>query len=433
MPRLLSIGTALAVAAVSVATVAPIGAANAKTATPKTTYIMSGSAYGTSVTGGSVPANVGKTGWVVMGCDSRPGRTHSTDTAGVGNGVIPDLQIGAVGGSLHSRYEQHGLGVVSNEHIASITIGDSSLGELKIGAVTSMANAWHNSSGYHTKHSFNIASIGLAAGGSALPSLPLNELTQLLKGVPLNIPGLANISLSKTKDHVTSHYGFAQTQALKIYIIPTNTTVIVGDAQARIRDTQTPAIFRGNSALVDESSALDGVVTLGPNTNLPMPCDGTDGKVKTNDLASLPIGGTSFGLDVGAGTTANSAAFNRNTGTAYQREASQLANINIADQIVITALKAQANITENRWGKIRYPGSGTTAGSITVAGQAESLPDLGGFSSSGFGINTNVVTKTQKGRSIDVIGLQILLGPLATINLAHAHAEIREGIEKYRR
>lgn len=432
MPRLLSLGTVLAVAAASVASVAPFGAAEAKTApAPKTIYIMSGSSYGTSVTGGQVPANVGKTGWVVMGCQSRTGRTHGTETAGVGNGVIPDLQIGAVGGKLHSEREHDGVGVVSTSHIASITVGDPTLGEIKIGAVTSAANAWHNSSGYHTAHSFSIASIGLAAGGTALPSLPLNSLTQVLKGIPLDIPGLADISLSSTKDKVTKHSGYARTSALTIKIIPTNTTVVVGNAQARIRDTQTPELFRGHAALVDESSALAGVVTLGPNANLPMPCDGTGGKIRHNDLAELPIGGTSFGLDVGAGTTSNQAAFNRHLGTAYHHESASLASINIAGQIQINALKAQANVVANRYGKLSYNDTGTTAGSITVAGQAESLPDLNGFTSSGFGINTNVVTKTKNGRGIDVIGLQILLGPLATINLAHAHAEIRQGIEKY--
>lgn len=430
MPRLLTLGTALAVAAVSVATVAPSGAADA-TNGPQTTYIMSGSSYGTSVTGGQLPANVGKTGWVVMGCQSRTGRTHATETAGIGNGVIPDLQIGAVGGKLHSEHEHDGIGVVSTSHIASITIGDPTLGEIKIGAVDSAANAWHNSSGYHTSHSFNIASIGLAAGGTALPSLPLNELTSLLKGIPLDIPGLADISLSSTKDKVTQHYGYARTSALTIHIIPTDTTVVVGNAQARIRDTTNPEIFRGNAALVDESSALDGIVTLGPNANLPMPCDGTDGKVKSNNLATLPIGGTSFGLEVGAGTTSNQAAFNRRLGTAYHHESATLASVNIAGQIQITALKAEATVKANRKGQLSFSDSGSTAGSITVAGQSESLPDLGGYSSSGFGINTNVVTKTKNGRGIDVIGLQILLGPLATINLAHAHAEIRQGIEKY--
>jgi hypothetical protein len=235
MPRLLSLGTALAVAAVSFASVSLPGADAAtpvlakktvhhhghhhghhghkhhgkahhqshvrkgKAAKVLTDYVVAnGLASGTSIDGGLLPVQSGPTGSVVLGCPSTGGATHTTTTAAVdlAGGAI---HVGATEGKVYSTQTSTGLNAWSTEHIAAITLslptlipGLDQAASLTIDGVNTAAHAWHDSSGFHASTGGSLADISVSLAGQTF-KLPLP--TQQLQGLNLDlgVPGLLDL------------------------------------------------------------------------------------------------------------------------------------------------------------------------------------------------------------------------------------------------
>ena len=115
------------------------------------------------------------------------------------------------------------------------------------------------------------------------------ELELPTPGQPIEIPGLATITVGRPKKTVNDHAGTAIADALRVHLIPTDTVVTVGHTSAQVLAGVKHGTFRGSSAAT-QMSALDGTITSGRNPLSLMPCQGTDGKelVPRRSPASTP-------------------------------------------------------------------------------------------------------------------------------------------------
>jgi len=414
MARFLSSATALALAATgAIAFQAPATAAVDKRA-EATPYALSAFGIGTAVKGGELPANSGKTAYRIIGCTNRAPVERTNHVA---EATVPGL--GDVSGITTRVWTTAGNGVVASNSVHAVTklvIGKGSgQGKVAINGLRSQTRAWHDAKGFHSSWETEIGSIVYTPveGGPEVLIVPA-------PGETLEVPGLAKIKLGSHSRHRSATGARAYATTLKIEVIPSNTTARVAHTSARIGGGVKSALFRGNSNAT-RVQALDGNLTSGPNPHLPMPCQGTDGQVQTNNLAEVNLG------DQIVASAANTQQKSDQTmRKAWGYEKSSVAELNLGGgQLVVQGVVAKANVT--REGKnVKRDVRGTTVGSITASGEAQEIPDPGetleipGLAK----IQTRVVDKSPIGISVTSVRITMLDGTGAVINLGQAELKI---------
>ena len=99
-------------------------------------------------------------------------------------------------------------------------------------------------------------------------------------------------------------------------------------------------------------------------------------------------------------------------------ESSYVAEINIADQLVIKGLRSRVDVTRKAGGGLARKAS-ATFGSITVGGQEQSLDQLGELEVPGVArIQTGITKKTNGGMSIIGVRVTLLDGSGAVLDFA---------------
>jgi hypothetical protein len=425
MRRILPVGAATALVVASAILSVPtstqaVAAERAPAAKVKTQFAMKAAGYGTRIQGGALPAQSGTTGYQVIGCTNEAGLDRDNYVAEVD---LPGL--GAVRGIrtrvwTKTNRKQGMVSSYARHSVARVTLAQTALGSLELTGLESYARAWFDGKRFRTATDYNVAGIAFNIGGQK------QEFDLPLPGQTLPIPGLAEISVGHSKTRTSKTSADAWSNTIRIRVIPTDTVIRVSHSAARISKGITRGIFQGNAygARVD---ALDENIRVGKNPLKYIPCQGTQGKVQTKDVAGINLADQ---VKVGAVHTAVQGNQNRKRAKGWT-EAS-VAGVNLGDgALVIDAVKARANVTRTgkRW--IRNS-KGTGILGITFQGQSVSLSQLEDLLESnplsGLGlidIKPNVVKKTANG--IQVIGLQIVLldGTGATIDLAQARLKIK--------
>ena len=401
---------ALTTAGLVAGTAAPAAAAKPK----PTPFALSAFGIGTAVKGGEVPATSGKTAYRIIGCTNRApvkriNHVAEADVSGLGtvSGVKTKVWTTAKNGVVASN---------SVHAVAEVVIGEGSgQGEVTITGIRSRTRAWHDNKGFHSSWDTRIGSIVYTPVEGGPEVLMPPEM-----GETLEVPGLAKIKLGSHARKQSNSGARAYATTIKIEVIPSGTTARIAHTSAKIGGGVKSALFRGNSNAT-RVHALDGVLTSGPNPHLPMPCQGTDGEVQTNNLAELNLGDQA--VVSGANTQQKSDQTMRK---AWGYEKSSIAELNLgAGQLVIQGVVAKANVT--RKGKnVKRNVRGTTVGSITANGEPQAIPDPGetleipGVAK----IETRVVDRSKNGISVTSVRVTLLDGTGAVINLGQAELKI---------
>ena len=420
MRHLMSIALTTAAAGSLVAglLVAPADAGSAAPTAQKrarSPYALLASGYGTKLIGGQVPAGSSQTAFTAFGCTTVTGITrenHEAEVAIPGGGKVSGIKT-----TIWSTKKGRSYNSFSRSTTASVVLAQSGLGKLQISAVRSLSHAWHNQTGFHAVTRTSIGRLQFVPAGGSPQTLDLPT-----PGQPVTVPGLATISLGSSVKKVNAHGATAGASTLKVDIIPSGTTLIVGHTAARALDGVRNGVFSGFSAAT-RVSAADDHVSSGRTPLTLMPCQGTGGRLLKKTVAHADLGDQIVvdGLHSQARGTQyahKSVAMERGT----------VAKLNLGNgQLVISGVVGQANVTRPHRGKAHVNAKGTTVGTITANGQPQSFPDTGALEIPGVAKIQPRIVKRLKGGGIAVVAVRVTLldGTGAVIDLGVAKARIR--------
>lgn len=206
--------------------------------------------------------------------------------------------------------------------------------------------------------------------------------------------------------------------------LPDGTKLQLARSQAELSSVDV-GIYRGGAWGSDVPTVLE-LAGSGRTGFVPMPCRGTEGKVRDNDTARVDLGG-----QVGLGATVSSVQTKGIAGGGAQAiAASEVAEVSLGGgQLTIDAVEARATVTRGPNGRItgRQPFSRVLG--LTVGGEPQTLPVDGQDFEIPGGIarlQSGIVDRTDRG--LKVVGLRITLlpddGPQVVVNLGNAAAYI---------
>lgn len=412
MRHFLPTATALAVTAASLAFIAPASAQTAdgsagRVKTP-TKFALKAAGYGTRVEGGMLPAGSGTTGYQVIGCTNKAGIVRKNYEA---LATLPGLgKVESVKTRTWTkiRPEKDEVSVYSMHSVAKVVLG----GQLEITAVNSLSRAFHNRSGFHTETTTSIGGISVAGQSFPIPT----------PDQPLTIPGLATIAIGDHHERSDKKSAYASANAVRIELIPTATRVRIAHSAARMGGGVTIGLFKGQSNGT-QVRALDDLVKSGPTPLSYIPCQGTDGEIRTKSLASVDLAG-----QIVVGAVENRQMGKQTKARAQGFEESRIASINLGNQLVVNAIKARANVTRLAGGRVIRNINGTSIGEIIVNGSPQAIPDPGqAIKIPGvLSLETNVITKTKQGIDVVAVRITLLDGTGAVVDLGHARLAIKK-------
>ena len=374
----------------------------------RTAFAYKSAAYGSRVRGGSVPAASGTNSYQAIGCTNAVGVDKTNDVASV---EIPGL--GTAKGVTTRNWTERRNGVHSSysmHDIAKVVIGESSFGELAIKGLSSYSRAYHDAKGFHATTKTEVASIVFTPSGGSPQVLAIPT-----PGQPLVIPGVLEIRLGSEKRLVNANLARASADVLDVRLVPTDTRVRVAHTGANIARGVKRGLFAGFAAAT-QVSALNNLIRSGPQPSTRMPCQGTQGKVRAEGVASVDLAPL---LEVGAASTRQMGK--QRPGKANGYELARVASVDLgAGQLVITGIQGKANVVRTREG-LKADTKGTTVLSATVNGTEYSFPELDGLSIPGLvEIETGVVKKFKSGIEVIAVRLTLLDGTGAVVDLGHA-------------
>ena len=378
-------------------------------------YALKAAGYGTRASGGQVPVGSRDTAFMAIGCGTKVGmerENHEAEAAlpggmGTASGVRTDLWTVRKDGGVHSY---------ARNRTAKVVLAQSGLGKLQLSAVTSLSHAWHDDKGFHAETKVNVGDIEFVppAGDPQHFEIPT-------PGQPIEIPGLAKITVGQSKKSVTDAGATAEANALRVTFLPSATRLTVGHSAAQALDGIKHGTFHGFSTGTRSKAANDSI-TSGRTPLSLMPCQGTDGKLRTKAIADVNLGDQVIvqGLrsqQKGKQLPGKSVAMERGT----------VASINIGDgQLVVDGIVGQANVTRSGSGKVTSNVKGTTLGTITANGEPQSFPDSDVIEIPGVAkLERKIVDKTQFGISVVSLRITLLDGSGGVIDLGVAQARIR--------
>ncbi len=395
----------------------PVVPAKAAAAAPVATkFGLHAMGYGTAIKGGQIPLASGATGFAHITCTTLANLNRNNGVAQV---TLPGLgEIDALTTKVATIKKGKTVTSVSEHKLAGITLLETALGSLSLGAVSSKARVWHDGSGFHSEVDTKVAGLVLTLPGQEPLVLDIPTL-----GQPIEIPGILRITLGETKVTKKPGFIFARAQALLVEILPTDTKVKIALSRARMTRDVVNSIMSGFAAGL-RGKVLEPVLEIGRTPAKTLPCEGTDGQVKGLSTVGVNIPGV---LTVGA---ANAHVFGVQAGRRRARawaEAS-IASVNLlGGAVVIEGIKARANVAR-RPGKLVRNTSNSTL-TITVNGEAVELPPIGVLEIPGLlKIEEGVRNNVRGGVEVVALRVTLLDGTGAVIDLGIARAQVKKAI-----
>jgi hypothetical protein len=397
---------------------APVVPAKAAAAAPRpTNFGLHAMGYGTYVKGGDLPATSGATGFAHIACTTLAGLDRSNGLASVnlpGLGTIETLAT-----RVRTTKKGRTVTAVSNHRLAGITLQETALGKLSLGAVESTARVWHNATGFHSETDIKVSGIVLD-----LPDQDPQVIAIPTPGNPVEIPGLLRVTLGEELTVRKPGLIFARAQGLLVEILPTRTKVKVALSRARMTDGVVNSIMRG-SAVGLKGSVLDPVVNIGRTPVKPLPCEGTDGKIRSTRTVGLDI---PDGIDVDA---ARARVYGVQAGRrrAHAWTEATIAHVSLGGgAIEIDGIKARANVIRRKGTLIRNT-RGTSTLTITVEGDPHTIPPAGVLEIPGVvKIEEGVTTMVRGGIGVVALRITLLDGTGAVIDLGIARTQVKKAI-----
>ncbi len=383
------------------------------TRTHSTSFAFHTSGYGSRLIGGQVPAGSDTTAYQAIGCTNKAGVTRANDVADL---TVPGL--GTLSGVTTREWttQRHGVTTAHSTHtIAGLTVAQSGLGSVTVDAIASRARAYHDSSGFHATAVTTVDGIRFTP-----PAGPAQTFPAPTPGQPVQIPGLATISVGRTGTSHGTHGSVADALALRVDVIPTSTSVRLARAHADLHDGLTYGVFGGHSNATRVVQAANSLAHSGPNPLSLMPCQGTYGARRRKAIASLDLGGQL----VVKGLTSQQEA-SQSTRGAHGYEKAEIGRVNLGQgQLVVDGVVGRVHVARSSQGLVRTA-RGTQVGTITANGQVQTFPPTGILEIPGVArLERRVVTRSRTGITVVALRVTLLDGSGAVVDLGEATLRI---------
>ncbi len=405
-----SIASVLGALALAVTMGGTATAAEAPTSTPQAQapFTFGASAWGSTVKVAGPLLNSGKTAYVALGCTHRDNISKENPTASVEIPGVADL--GAVVSTVTTKRSQQGEVYTSTGH-SSIANASVFAGEIEFGAIETTATTANGPDGYSADVDFNIASLSI---GGVEVELTGDEQV-------IDVPGIAEIVIGGEKTKALNRQATASGTAVKITLVgPGGAVIKLGEARASIDGRIVNGFFTGG-AYGTTVTVLD-TVESGKTANQPLPCVGTQGKDRTNEVATVDLGGV--GEASGIISTVNGDQTPRPDATVHN----EIADVELLGELAtLEAITTDVHVWEKPNGAIEYTAD-ASIGSIrvglvviplpTVPGQVVILPGVGE-------LTFMEVTELKGGRGVEVIGARVTLLDGTEVVLSRSAATIK--------
>jgi hypothetical protein len=412
---LLLLGTANspADAASSAASSAATTAAKHQSSAQSTSFALRASGFGTALHGGQVPAGSDRTALASIGCTNKAGVSTGNHEAAA---TVPGLgTLSGVTTKLWTERDGGTVGSFARHSIASVQIADSPLGSLELNGVTSFSEAFHDAGGFHARTTIDVASATLTT-----PDGQSQQLAVPTPGQPLVVPGLAEVAIGNSDTRRTATAAVAKAQAIRVHVIPTDTTSRIAHAAAGIAAGIKSGRFAGVSSGTD-LKAIDDHVTSGRTPVLYMPCQGTHGDVRTASLAHADLGHNVIARGLNARQWSKQTA-DRAEGV----EQGSIARVSLGGgKVVITGIVARAHVVREGGKVLRSP-VGSQIAKVLVNGELRRFPSSDTIVVPGVAkLERRIVDRTSNGIKVTALRLTVLDGTGAVLNLGRASMAIR--------
>lgn len=413
----LTLGLTAGLAAAPVASAAAAGAdaadrATAQRALTRTEFAFRANGYGTSARGGEVPVGSDRTALSSIACTSLAGKVNRNFVA---ESEVPGL--GTVRGvsSRVTTTRKDGVTASTSVHkVAEVILAESQLGRLTIDGVVSRTRAANDGRAFDATAETQIAGITFTPAAGPPQTLPIPS-----PGQPVEIPGVAVLTVGRTIEKETRENARAYAVGLTIKVVPTDTVVKLARSAAKLERGFKTGIFQGSGVPV-KANVLGELAQVGRVITQVMPCVGTGGQLVEADAADVDLGEQVL-VDGASARQKGEQDARRATGM----ESSSVAELNVGDQLVVEAIRSRVEVTRLASGKLSRRAT-ASLGSITLGGEPQSLDELGELEIPGVAkIQTGLRKKIEDG--IRMIGVRITLldGTGAVIDLATSKLAIR--------
>lgn len=406
----------LLVAGTALALVASAGAAPALAAKPHhggeppkaTPYAFRAVSYGTRVRGGQIPASSGTTSYQAIACTNQLGTAKENQVATVD---LPGLgQVQGVHTTTGTTGSGDDVSTYATHEIAGLNLQVPNVLGLQVKGIQASSVASHDATGYHASTDVAVARLTLTVAGQVAVDLPIPK-----PGAPVDVPGLLSISIGKEKKVTTDGSAAAKADGLLIKILPTHTSIRVAHTATKLDTGIKRGLFYGK-ANATQVRALSDLVRSGPQPLQVMPCQGTDGNVRSKSLAATGIPGV---LQVTAGGTELSGKQTDRKANGYTTASVGHADV-LNGVLVLDAIRARAHVSRTK-GHVDADTEGTGVGQVLLNGQPVPLDSLDGLEVPGvLRVDTDVETKSKAGIEVVAVRITLLDGSGAVIDLGHA-------------
>jgi hypothetical protein len=368
-----------------------------------TNFGFFGQAFGSRVSGGTLPANSGRTALAILGCSRATGLSDANTLANVNLGSL------TAHGIKSQTATYRGNGSVNVRSVNTIANVGHSGDALEIRGIKSVARTWHNASGFHRSARTTIGSVHSL--GVVIP----------ITGNVVDVPGVATLTLNGRRGSAGAHGASMIATAVTVDLDATTSKVVLGNASAKISDGFVTGILAGQG-IAAKGSVLNGAGTTGRVARQPLNCRGTNGQWKTNNSVALNVP-NSVHLGAASGS-ARGKQVDRRHGYAQTRGSVARATLG-SGNLVIKGIVGAANVTKAGT-KLVKSAKGTHILSIVFNGRNVRIPTTGHPVTVGNLAVLSVprVHKTRLG--ISVVALRVdLLSTTASLDLGVAKASIR--------
>lgn len=268
-------------------------------------------------------------------------------------------------------------GIRAVNTVADIKLGGTFEGiatpVLKIQGLQSVADSFYDAKAnggtgaFRENHSFSFKGMSLELPeGSPVPaevqqlldildqvtapvSQIVNQVIQLLAENlgTIEIPGLGAISLGKATGRTGQNFAASEAYALRILVNATgeNTVLQLGRALSRISRPVPNGVFRSTMSAL-ELSALNNLVSLGGIQQSSIPCEGTNGKVRTVNTGSASLVQDELGITLTGIRYAYKGLQEGKTARGFSSSSIDQAHLNVPNtlDIVIKGLTSRVSV-----------------------------------------------------------------------------------------
>ncbi|MEO6510061.1 MAG: choice-of-anchor P family protein [Nocardioides sp.] len=456
-----------ATTALTTALVAVAGAPAAQAAGRPTDFAFTSFAYGTKVKAANGELRSGRTAPSWIGCTRQAGKTKANELLAVdAPSNNPLIHIGAVTSSSHTyKQKKQGIaaGTQSTSTVANVVLGLQNpqlpTPVLTITGLKVTATAWATTDGQlHASTDSGLLDINLVVPPTGTPlDQPLQQLLALVNGTVaptldqvvallqqnnggIEIPGLGKLELGYSHTGIGTRQAAAVALSLRVTLygldqLPgtaDDSSLKIGRSYAKIIGNMPYAVM-GGSGWAADADLVGGTAHIGDIVPKQLPCQGTDGQIRTKALAAVDIPGVTLGALQGR-------AYGRisQIGRVRAWTEGSVAHVSLGSgdtTLTIDGIVGRVNLVTDRRGRlVKRDTEGTIPGVLTFQGQSYTLPlgsapELPPELSALISIQTGV-TDQSDARGLRVTALRItLLGGTAAgtvVDLGNAKASIRE-------